>query len=312
MTVSLHGDSSSLQPSGAAAAATLNQANGLYPAKPTATGTDATATTTATATATASPDGQAALYNVCKSLKDKLEAFLAEEPATEQLRNVQNRLRVSMDLTEESLRKYRLEQIAISWNGGKDCLVMLVICLAAIARCFPQPGTASASATFPEKLPAVYIVSAHPFPQVDDFVLEYSAKYRLDTSRFMLSMKEGLRAFLQENENVEAVFVGTRRTDPFGDKLTPFDPTDSGWPPMMRLHTILDWRLAEIWTFIRHLEIPYCSLYDEGYTSLGGMLNTQPNPRLKKTADGDAAEGNEYLPAYELTDDDDERLGRNV
>lgn len=42
------------------------------------------------------------------------------------------------------------------------------------------------------------------------------------------------------------------------------------------------------------------------------MLNTHPNPRLKKGADGDGdvAKGGEYLPAYELTDDDDERLGR--
>lgn len=42
------------------------------------------------------------------------------------------------------------------------------------------------------------------------------------------------------------------------------------------------------------------------------MLNTGPNPRLKKGSDGDAANGEEYLPAYELTDDDDERLGRNI
>ena len=126
---------------------------------------------------------------------------------------------------------------------------MLVICLACIARCFPDPSThpSSASTTpFPEKIPAVYIVSAHPFPEVDDFVEKYSAEYHLDTSRFTQSMKEGLSAFLSENKNVEAVFVGTRRTDPFGDKLTSFDPTDSGWPPMMRLHSILDWRLGKL------------------------------------------------------------------
>jgi len=40
------------------------------------------------------------------------------------------------------------------------------------------------------------------------------------------------------------------------------------------------------------------------------MLNTHPNPRLKKANSDDSAKPDEYLPAYELTDDDDERLGR--
>jgi hypothetical protein len=95
MTVSLHSDSSTTTTT------TFQQANGYYPAKPT-TASDASPTTT-------TPDAQSALYDVCDALKDKLEAFLAEEPETELLRNVQARLRVSMELTEESLRKYRYE-----------------------------------------------------------------------------------------------------------------------------------------------------------------------------------------------------------
>lgn len=57
--------------------------------------------------------------------------------------------------------------------------------------------------------------------------------------------------------------------------------------------------------FIRHLNIPYCELYDQGYTSLGGTTDTHPNPALK-------AEGQEgaFRPAYELEDDNEERLGR--
>ena len=43
----------------------------------------------------------------------------------------------------------------------------------------------------------------------------------------------------------------------------------------------------------------------KGYTSLGGRRDTLPNPRLKK-------QGNEqeFRPAYELIEDDEERLGR--
>lgn len=55
--------------------------------------------------------------------------------------------------------------------------------------------------------------------------------------------------------------------------------------------------------FIRHLKIPYLSLYDKGYTSLGGTEDTHPNPHLKKD------EG--FRPAYELIADEEERLGRD-
>lgn len=70
--------------------------------------------------------------------------------------------------------------------------------------------------------------------------------------------------------------------------------------------------------FIRHLDIPYCSLYDLGYTSLGGTTDTHPNPVLKADPETSAHGKDhvspheyEYRPAYELVDDDEERLGRD-
>jgi len=61
--------------------------------------------------------------------------------------------------------------------------------------------------------------------------------------------------------------------------------------------------------FIRHLDIPYCSLYDLGYTSLGGTTDTHPNPALK--AAGYNSAEIQYRPAYELVEDEAERLGRD-
>jgi FAD synthetase len=80
--------------------------------------------------------------------------------------------------------------------------------------------------------------------------------------------------------------------------------------------------LTDLIQFIRHLNIPYCKLYDAGYTSLGGTDDTHPNPALAQqpqpppnaTSSGPAKNGTDtpkFRPAYELEDDYEERLGRN-
>jgi len=59
---------------------------------------------------------------------------------------------------------------------------------------------------------------------------------------------------------------------------------------------------VDIWKFIKSYNVPYCELYDRGYTSLGSTIDTVPNPSLN-TEHG-------YKPAYELQDGSKERDGR--
>lgn len=91
------------------------QPNGYYPAIPNAG--------SAAASQPPAAPSHASLYDVCYALNKKIDAFLAEEVDEPRLRDVQSRLRVSLDLVEQALKKYRLDQIAISWNGGKDCML---------------------------------------------------------------------------------------------------------------------------------------------------------------------------------------------
>ncbi|KAI0478608.1 hypothetical protein GGR56DRAFT_330164 [Xylariaceae sp. FL0804] len=267
---------------------------------------------------------------LCLELKRRVDALL-ERPAgsgddgddDDGLRAVQDQVRVARGVVEEALRRYRPEELSLSYNGGKDCLVLLILILASLPTVFPpssSSSTASSStaaaassssssspSSFPPSLQALYIRPPRPFAEVDAFVAASAARYGLDLATADdAGMKAALTRYLAARPRVRAVFVGTRRTDPHGARLAAFDPTDPGWPPFMRVHPVIDWHYREIWGFIRALEIPYCELYDMGYTSLGGTDDTHPNPalRLKGSSDG-------FRPAYELMEDDEERLGRD-
>jgi len=60
------------------------------------------------------------------------------------------------------------------------------------------------------------------------------------------------------------------------------------------------------------MQIPYCPLYDQGYTSLGGTTDTHPNPALKSgPSETKDMKKEVFKPAYELMEDNAERLGRD-
>jgi len=245
----------------------------------------------------------ATILPICAALSARVNAFLESEAETPLLKAVQEQTRVALGVIDTVLEKYSLEEISLSYNGGKDCLVLLILLLCSLST-HRKP--------LPKALHTVYIISPHPFVEVDEFVNLSVDTYKLDLARYAMPMKQAFEVYLKEHKNVKAILVGTRRTDPHGQSLTHFDPTDSGWPCFMRVHPVIDWHYAEIWAFIRHFEIPYCPLYDQGYTSLGGTTDTHPNPALKA---GDAAVKDStkqtFRPAYELVEDKAERLGRD-
>lgn len=75
---------------------------------------------------------------------------------------------------------------------------------------------------------------------------------------------------------------------------------------------------GHVWHFLRTYNLPYCSLYDRGYTSLGSKTNTFPNPALQRKCSNltitdnapNRTEDIPYWPAYMLSDWKLERSGR--
>ena len=78
--------------------------------------------------------------------------------------------------------------------------------------------------------------------------------------------------------------MGSRRDDPYCEGLGLITESDAnrGYPKFNRVNPLINWKYNQVWETIRILEIPYCKLYDQGYTSLGNMDNTVKNPTLIK------------------------------
>lgn len=205
----------------------------------------------------------------------------------------------SLRVLDECCERYAPDQLVLCFNGGKDATVLLHLACAVIRHRHPEYRD--------QPLHAFWVHSSDPFPEVVTFVRRMVEEYNLNLEELAGPIKVGLEKYLGDKPHIKAALIGVRRTDPYSSKLAAFQETDEGWPAVMRVSPLLDWRYADVWTFLRGLHLPYCSLYDQGYTSLGHPNNTHKNPTLRTVAE----DGTEtYGPAWQLQDGSTERDGR--
>eukprot|EP00878_Enallax_costatus_P028716 GHUV01031051.1.p1 GENE.GHUV01031051.1~~GHUV01031051.1.p1 ORF type:complete len:571 (+),score=152.40 GHUV01031051.1:434-2146(+) len=274
---------------------------------------------------------------------------------------LRGKVQKALHMLHRTLELYRLPDISLSFNGGKDSTVLLHLMRVALRpdldltlvqfpthhqqlqelsiqedqqqppqqprniaqeqrqlaehvaqqqqmlqdlqQCNKQQNGVSHSEQGLGGLSVFYFERADDFPEVREFVRETDIAYGLKT-HFLThhDFKAGLEEFLQE-AGTAAIVLGTRRGDPNAEGQEYFCPSSAGWPPFMRINPILDWSYADVWGFLKACRLPYCCLYDHGYTSLGGVHNTLPNSALKKS-DGT------FAPAHALADGRLERSGR--
>lgn len=194
--------------------------------------------------------------------------------------------------------EYDLDRVMIAFNGGKDCTLLLHL-VRFVAQSLPHAAG---------HLRLVYIREPieEIFSEEDAFVRRVSAELDMELIVVEGGMKEGLASLVSGFPSVRAIFMGTRSTDPNAGWMTSFCHTSPGWAQVDLIAPLLSMSYREVWAIIRRLVVPYCTLYDIGYTSIGQRSNTVPNPLLR------IAGTNEYLPAYMLEDESKERLGRHT
>ncbi|PWN19227.1 adenine nucleotide alpha hydrolases-like protein [Microstroma glucosiphilum] len=348
-------------------------------------------------TSSSSASGPSSSISITSGWLDSVDAVyhLFEQPELRsRYPSLATKVKEGVQLCEEVIKELGLEHCALSFNGGKDCTV-IVHMLAAVLRRLTGLTTSTEGPLV--SLPSVYITCPSPFPILESFIRASQVRYNLDLVTVPGDMKDGLVEYFdgggeagvpplesrreeqgqdrrrevegRHKRGTKAIFIGTRRTDPMGDTLTPRKWTDPSWPKVERIHPILDWDYADVWEFLRcpalghspadasdktmnsrqsvernrrttakdeedgygtagggQEGVPYCRLYDEGFTSLGSTFNTFPNPLLQieegeqnvpnghdhssSSGSGSGSGGSTFRPAWQLKDGSSERAGR--
>lgn len=208
----------------------------------------------------------------------------------------------SIEIVEKALLKYRIENTCISFNGGKDCTATLHLVHSVAAKLCSNNND--------ERLLVFYAKLPNHFEEEPKFVNDSVKKYNIKLLQYPSnSLKESLNQFKTDFPQIEAIFIGTRKDDlKPTTKMDIFEPTDKNWPKFMRINPILNWSYSQVWDFIKELEIPYCDLYNQGYSSLGTKSDTSKNSSLLRFNEKGEPY---YLPAWNLTESHDERLSRS-
>ncbi|KAK1563589.1 hypothetical protein Q3G72_029645 [Acer saccharum] len=207
---------------------------------------------------------------------------------------------------QRALALYSIEEVAFSFNGGKDSTVLLHLLRAGY---FLHKGEQSCSngglSNFPVR--TIYFESSSAFTEINSFTYDISSLYGLQLDIIRTDFKSGLEALLKAKP-IRAIFLGVRIGDPTAVGQEQFSPSSPGWPPFMRVNPILDWSYRDVWAFILTCKVQYCSLYDQGYTSIGSIHDTVPNALLCISDSSSSKE--KFKPAYLLSDGRLERAGR--
>ena len=213
-----------------------------------------------------------ALYNAFDSCTDSFLASL-----------IQDALRT----LNHAYRLYGPECVICSYNGGKDACVIVHLLRAAHAHFLREKQKQSTGGKL-IKPRMIYFEHEDEFPEVLDLLHETVVEYDLNMVAFEkgIGYVDGLELLVETNHNSHpmAIVLGTRTGDPNAGSQGVWAPSSHFLPPFMRVNPVISWTYGHVWHFLRLYGLPYCSLYDEGYTSLGTTKDTLPCPALAKSA----------------------------
>ncbi|GAB5363163.1 hypothetical protein AAMO2058_000859900 [Amorphochlora amoebiformis] len=159
-------------------------------------------------------------------------------------RTIRSDIAKSLEVFGQAFRLYGPRSVFVSFNGGKDAVVIMHLARAALAKhCVDNQLSPDA-----HKLRVIYFLSRNEFPEIRKFVETEVERYNLDMQLHAKDFVSGLKACIsgEAEERGEkaphlAFVLGTRKGDPNCGVQKNFEPSSSWMPAFMRVNPILNW-----------------------------------------------------------------------
>lgn len=106
---------------------------------------------------------------------------------------------------------YDAAEIFLSFNGGKDCTVLLDLVSKLFVEKFPT-----------KRLICLYIRPENPFDEIEEFIRDCERQYKIEVKAIRGTVKGALTEICEQNPQLKACVMGCRLTDPYCENLKEF------------------------------------------------------------------------------------------
>lgn len=198
--------------------------------------------------------------------------------------DLEKKTSIAIHVIKKAEKLYSAEKTVVAWTGGKDSTVLLHIIKEAYKGIIPFPVMFNDSTMeFPEIYQFIKTISKqwhlnlviipHDAKELEEFhkTKDYAKKKEL--SRMM--KVHAINNFIKRNP-IKAFLVGIRKDE---HKSRSNETYFSKRKDHVRVHPILDFTEKDIWNYIHIHNVPYVSLYNKGYRSLGEKPFTKKTPK---------------------------------
>lgn len=183
-------------------------------------------------------------------------------PDPKNLGKLSDKIRVSHEVILEAYRRFNPSQIGLIWSGGKDSTLLLKL----------LRDTESYPIT-------IFLDNGNVFPTLVRFATELAKDWEFEfeivsnEGRPSRTIQEELREYMEKN-GIRVLFTALRADDHEEEGAGYF--TQGANPNHVRVCPLLHFRERDVWDATFALKIPYCSLYEQGYRTLGRRETSRP------------------------------------
>jgi phosphoadenosine phosphosulfate reductase len=196
------------------------------------------------------------------------------------MKSLEEKVAHSRQLIREVVEKFGQSKLLVFWTGGKDSTLLLYLFREEFGGEIPSPVFFSDSTIeFPEVYQLIEQLTQDwnlnlVVEQPEEKELAQLTQARGEEKRKILgSIREkGLQRAVKKYQ-AKAVMVAIRRDE---DKAYAQEESFSKKKAYTQVNPLLEFSEDEVWQFIRANQVPYCSLYDQGYQSLAKVPLAKP------------------------------------